>query len=34
MEELIKMKEKSDRPQDRADIYYLKKIMKDWRHEE
>lgn len=34
MEQLIKMKEKSDRPQDRADIYYLKKIMKDWRHEE
>jgi hypothetical protein len=34
MKELIKMKEKSDRPQDRADIYYLKKIMKDWRHEE
>ena len=33
MEQLIKMKEKSDRPQDRADIYYLKKIMKDWRHE-
>ena len=34
IEQLIKMKEKSDRPQDRADIYYLKKIMKDWRHEE
>ncbi len=26
IEELIRMKEKSDRPQDRADIHYLKKI--------
>ncbi|MBI5750196.1 MAG: hypothetical protein HZA00_13845 [Nitrospinae bacterium] len=30
MKELIKMKEKAGRPQDRADVFYLKKIMKDW----
>jgi hypothetical protein len=33
MTELIRMKEKSDRPQDKADIYYLKKIMEDWSDE-
>jgi len=32
--ELIKMKEKSDRPQDRADIFYLKKILAEWKDEE
>lgn len=31
--ELIKMKEGSGRPQDRADIFYLKKIMEDWKDE-
>jgi hypothetical protein len=31
IEELIRMKEKSDRPQDRTDIIYLKKIRKDWK---
>ncbi len=31
--ELIKMKESSDRPQDRADIFYLKKIMEEWKDE-
>lgn len=31
---LIEMKEKSDRPQDKADIYYLKKIMEGWQDEE
>ena len=33
MEELIRMKEKSNRPQDRADIYYLKKIIQGWKDE-
>lgn len=28
---LIAMKEKTGRPQDRADVYYLKKIMEEWR---
>jgi len=27
------MKEKSNRPQDQADIFYLKKIMGEWRDE-
>jgi len=31
---LIAMKEKSDRPQDKADVFYLKKIIEDWQHEE
>ena len=31
---LIAMKEKSDRPQDRADTFYLKKIVEDWQREE
>jgi hypothetical protein len=30
---LIAMKEKSDRPQDKADTFYLKKILEDWQHE-
>ncbi len=34
IEVLIAMKEKSDRPQDKADTFYLKKIVKDWQHEE
>lgn len=34
IDELIKMKESSDRPQDRADIFYLKKIMEEWKDEE
>jgi hypothetical protein len=34
LKELIKMKEKSDRPQDRADIFYLKKIVENWKDEE
>lgn len=34
MKELIEMKEKAGRPQDRADVFYLKKIMKDWQNEE
>jgi hypothetical protein len=33
IEELIKMKEKSDRAQDKADIFYLRKIMEDWKDE-
>jgi hypothetical protein len=28
--DLIAMKEMSDRPQDRADIFFLQKIMKEW----
>lgn len=31
---LVEMKQGSDRPQDRADIYYLKRIEKDWEDEE
>jgi hypothetical protein len=31
--ELIAMKEKSNRPQDRADVFYLKKIMNGWKDE-
>ncbi|MDH3808775.1 MAG: hypothetical protein OES29_09115 [Desulfuromonadales bacterium] len=30
---LIAMKENSDRPQDKADVFYLKKIAEDWQHE-
>jgi len=33
IKELIAMKEKSDRLQDRADVFYLKKIMHDWKDE-
>ncbi|MDY0040928.1 MAG: nucleotidyl transferase AbiEii/AbiGii toxin family protein [Desulforhabdus sp.] len=31
--ELIAMKEISDRPQDRADIYFLRKVLEEWTHE-
>jgi len=31
--ELILMKEKSNRPQDRADVFYLRKIIKEWSDE-
>lgn len=31
IDDLIKMKEKSDRAQDRADIFYLRKILKEWK---
>jgi hypothetical protein len=34
IKELIAMKEKSDRPQDRADVFYLKKIMDGWKDEQ
>lgn len=34
IDDLIKMKENSDRPQDRADIFYLTKIVKEWKDEE
>ena len=30
LKELIKMKEMTERPQDRADAFYLKRIMQDW----
>jgi hypothetical protein len=33
IKELIAMKEKSGRPQDRADVFYLKKIMHEWADE-
>ena len=33
IKELIAMKEKSDRPQDRADVFYLKQIMDGWKDE-
>lgn len=33
IEELIKMKEQTNRPQDRADVFYLKEIMGDWKDE-
>lgn len=31
--ELIVMKDKSNRPQDKADVFYLKKIIGDWKDE-
>jgi hypothetical protein len=31
--DLIKMKNNTDRPQDMADVYYLKKILKEWNDE-
>lgn len=34
IKDLIGMKEKSDRLQDRADVFYLKKIMEGWKDEE
>ena len=33
IKELIGIKEKSDRPQDRADVFYLKKIVGEWKDE-
>jgi len=33
IKELIAMKEKSGRPQDRADVFYLKKIVGEWKDE-
>ena len=33
IKELIRMKEKSNRPQDQADVFYLKKIVGDWEDE-
>lgn len=33
IKELIEMKEKSNRPQDIADVYYLRKIMEQWKDE-
>jgi hypothetical protein len=33
IKELIAMKEKSGRPQDRADVFYLKKIIDGWKDE-
>jgi hypothetical protein len=33
LEELIKMKKKSDRPQDKADIYYLNKVKRSRKNE-
>ena len=30
---LIEMKEKSERPNDKADVLSLKKILEDWQHE-
>ncbi|HYA94056.1 MAG TPA: hypothetical protein VEK32_21405 [Thermodesulfobacteriota bacterium] len=33
IKELIAMKEASNRPQDRADVFYLKKIMREWMDE-
>jgi hypothetical protein len=31
---LITMKEESNRPQDKADTFYLKRILEEWEHEE
>lgn len=33
LEDLISMKEKTERPQDKADVFYLKKIMEEWKDE-
>lgn len=33
LKQLIEMKEKADRPQDRADVYYLRKILDEWKDE-
>lgn len=30
---IIKMKEKTGRPQDKADVFYLKKILEEWKDE-
>jgi hypothetical protein len=34
IKELIRMKEKSNRPQVQADVFYFKKIMDEWKNEE
>ena len=34
IQDLISMKETVDRPQDRADVFHLKKIMEEWRDEQ
>ncbi len=34
LEYLIEMKENTGRPQDRADVYYLKKIKEEWKDED
>lgn len=34
IKKLIEMKENSDRPHDRADVFYLKKIIEEWNNEE
>jgi hypothetical protein len=33
MKDLIEMKKKAGRPQDRADVFYLEKILKEWKDE-
>jgi len=33
IKELIQMKQQTSRPQDRADVFYLKRIMEDWKDE-
>ncbi len=33
MKELIAMKKRAGRPQDRADVFYLEKILKEWENE-
>ena len=33
LDQLIEMKEKAGRPQDRADVYHLKKIIDEWKDE-
>ena len=33
IQQLIDLKERTGRPQDKADIFYLKKIRKEWKHE-
>ena len=33
IKELIRMKERSNRPQDQADVFYLKKIRDEWKNE-
>lgn len=33
LKDLIAMKERADRPQDRADVYYLKRILEGWKDE-
>ena len=34
IEDLISMKEGTDRPQDRADVFHLRKIMEEWKDEQ